>query len=179
MSLEKKTAQRLARKIQRGIVTLVYEREGIQWLQVKTRNGDVHEAPRIQECGFTSVPHEGAEATLLMINDSDAVVIGVDDGRHRPHGSAAGETIIYDDEGTVFHIKRGGKIYCEAATEVKFQTPNVFFSGNIVADGDITDRAKTNTVSMNQVRDKYDSHDHDETGSVTNSPNQVFVESGG
>lgn len=174
ISLVKKIAQRLSRKVQRGIITLVYENEGIQWLQVKARDGYVYEAPRIQEYGFTSVPHVGAQAVLLMIDDSNAVVIAVDDGRHRPKDTPYGEVIVYDDEGTAVHIKRGGIIHCSAATKIDFETPDAFFSGNIHASGDIKDHAQGDGYTMQEMRDKHDVHNHPDADGTTQFPNQKF-----
>ena len=178
MSSEKKTAQRLARKVQRGIITLVYEQEGIQWLQVKARDGYVYEAPRIQEYGFTSVPHVGAQAVLLMIDDSNAVVVSVDDGRHRPKESPDGEVIVYDDQGTAIHIRRDGIIHCTASSLMTFDTPLARFTGRVEVDSDIKDHAQSDGYTMQEMRDKHDVHNHNEndSGGPTDPPNQQFSE---
>lgn len=176
MYLVKKIAQRLARKILRGIVTLSYDDAGIQRLQIKTLNGDVHEVPRIQQYGFTSVPHNGAEAMLAMINDSDGVVFAVDDRRYRLKGLQDGEVALYDDEGTKVHIKRGGIIHCKAATKIELETPDAFFSGNIHADGDIKDRAQTSGYTMQAMRDKHDLHSHPGVHGETGAATQKFSE---
>jgi phage gp45-like len=50
--------------------------------------------------------------------------------------------------------------------------PTVKIMGDLEVDGNITDNAQTNTKNMTDMRNTYNSHDHDETGSVTNAPNQ-------
>ncbi|HHG9988405.1 TPA: phage baseplate protein [Yersinia enterocolitica] len=44
---------------------------------------------------------------------------------------------------------------------VEMQTPLLHVSGNITADGNITDNARTQAASLKELRDKYNSHDHD------------------
>ncbi|EOI6456161.1 phage baseplate protein [Yersinia enterocolitica] len=44
---------------------------------------------------------------------------------------------------------------------VEMQTPLLHVSGNITADGNITDNAGTQDASLKELRDKYNSHDHD------------------
>ncbi|EPF2606914.1 phage baseplate protein [Yersinia enterocolitica] len=44
---------------------------------------------------------------------------------------------------------------------VEMQTPLLHVSGNITADGNITDNAGTQSASLKELRDKYNSHDHD------------------
>ncbi|CFQ73952.1 phage baseplate protein [Yersinia enterocolitica] len=44
---------------------------------------------------------------------------------------------------------------------VEMQTPLLHVSGNITADGNITDNAGTQAASLKDLRDKYNSHDHD------------------
>ncbi|HDM8409128.1 TPA: phage baseplate protein [Yersinia enterocolitica] len=44
---------------------------------------------------------------------------------------------------------------------VEMQTPLLHVSGNITADGNITDNAGTQAASLKELRDKYNTHDHD------------------
>ncbi|CNI61687.1 phage baseplate assembly protein [Yersinia bercovieri] len=44
---------------------------------------------------------------------------------------------------------------------VEMQTPLLHVSGNITADGNITDNAGTQAASLKELRDKYNAHDHD------------------
>ncbi|HDL6888388.1 TPA: phage baseplate protein [Yersinia enterocolitica] len=57
-------------------------------------------------------------------------------------------------------------ITCSKATVfapngVEMQTPLLHVSGNITADGNITDNAGTQAASLKELRDKYNTHDHD------------------
>lgn len=47
---------------------------------------------------------------------------------------------------------------------VEITAPLAHFSGNITADGNITDNAGTQSASLKSLRDKYDSHKHQVTG---------------
>lgn len=44
---------------------------------------------------------------------------------------------------------------------VEMTTPLLHVSGNITADGNITDNAGTQSASLKELRDKYNDHDHD------------------
>ncbi|ENR1382175.1 TPA: phage baseplate protein [Yersinia enterocolitica] len=48
-----------------------------------------------------------------------------------------------------------------APNGVEMQTPLLHVSGNITADGNITDNSGTQAASLKALRDKYNSHDHD------------------
>lgn len=58
-----------------------------------------------------------------------------------------------------------------ASTSVTFDTPTAHFTGNVTADGDITDNSGTQSASLKSLRDAYDAHTHPvsgvETGSAT------------
>lgn len=47
---------------------------------------------------------------------------------------------------------------------VEIMTPTAHFSGNITADGNITDNAGTQSASLKSLRDKYDGHKHPVAG---------------
>ncbi|CNF27000.1 bacteriophage (baseplate assembly) protein [Yersinia nurmii] len=52
---------------------------------------------------------------------------------------------------------------------VEFTTPLAHFSGDIKADGNITDNAGSQSASLKTLRDKYDGHKHPVTGVQTGS----------
>ncbi|CQI88894.1 bacteriophage (baseplate assembly) protein [Yersinia rohdei] len=63
-------------------------------------------------------------------------------------------------------------ITCSKATViapdgVEFTTPLAHFSGDIKADGNITDNAGSQSASLKTLRDKYDGHKHPVTGVQT------------
>ncbi|MGH6714753.1 MAG: phage baseplate assembly protein V [Bradyrhizobium sp.] len=121
----------LARRIRmiasRAVVTLVNDALKVQGVQLNVLANEVAEAQRFQEYGFTSVPLAGAEAIVLSIGGirSHAVVIAVDDGRHRPQNLQAGEVEIYTDEGDYIKFERGNKIEVVSTGEVDVTAPNV------------------------------------------------------
>ncbi|MGC6389641.1 phage baseplate protein [Ewingella sp. S1.OA.A_B6] len=60
-------------------------------------------------------------------------------------------------------------VTCQTATViapggVTVDTPLAHFTGNITADGNITDNAGTQAASLKSLRDKYDAHKHQVTG---------------
>lgn len=169
-------ARRVARKVLRCIVELSYDAVGIQRVQVKTLAGDLFEVPRLQEYGFTSRPYRGAEGALLMFDDSNGLVLAVDDKRYRLKNLAHGDVALYDNEGTKIHIKRGGNIHIVAATKIIIDTPLAEFSGDINAKGNIKDRIDDDGFSMQDMRNLHNNHDHNENGGSgpTDEPNQVF-----
>ena len=160
MSSIKTLARKLARKVLRGIVSLSYDNTGIQRLQVKTLDGDVYELPRVQPYGLTTNPQNDAEAIVLMMDESNGVVIAVDDRRYRLTGLAKGEVALYDDLGSKIHLQRGGNILLQAETKITIDTPAVHCTGNFTAEGEVVDLSKTNSLSMSGMRATYNSHDH-------------------
>jgi len=169
MSLVKTLARRIARKILRGIVTLSYDDTGIQRLQLKTLAGDVYELPHVQQYGLTANPHNDAEAIVLMTDESNGVVIAVDDRRYRLTGLPKGEVALYDDLGSKVHLQRAGKILVQAPTKITLDSPDVHATGNITADGEILDLSKSTGIAMSKMREIYNDHDHQQrVGTPTN-----------
>ena len=73
---------------------------------------------RFQNYGFTSVPlpqkddktNEAAEAIVFYVGGSGghAVVLGIDDRRHRVKNMKPGESAMYDDQWQIIRITRNG-----------------------------------------------------------------------
>jgi phage baseplate assembly protein V len=168
MSLLKTLLRKLARKILRGVVSLTYDNTGIQRTQVKTLDGDVYELPRYQQYGLTANPQNDSEAVVLMTDESNGIVIAIDDRRYRLTGLAKGEVALYDDLGSKVHLQRDGNILVQTSTKITLDVPDVHVTGNITADGEIQDTATGNGISMSKMRSIYNSHDHQEgVGSPT------------
>lgn len=116
----------LARRIRlmaaRAVLTLIDDATRMQGVQVRLLDGEVCNAvPRMQQYGFTSVPHAGAEGVYLALAGSrdHGVVIVADDRRYRIRGLAGGEVAIYTDEDAAagehrIHFKRGQEIHLVA-----------------------------------------------------------------
>jgi len=152
--------RKLARKVLRGIVSLSYDDKGIQRLQVKTLDGDVYELPRMQQYGITANPQNNAECLVIMLDESNGVVIAVDDRRYRLQGLEKGEVALYDDLGSVIHLQRDGNILLKTSTKITLNVPDVHLTGNLTADGEILDLSESNSVSMSSMREIYNKHDH-------------------
>jgi len=168
----------IARKVRRVVVKLISDTSGIQRLQVTGLSGDVHDdMPRIQEYGFTSHPHADAEAVAVFLDTSNGLVIAVDDRRYRLKNMEQGEVALYDDEGSIVHLKRGGVIHVTAPTQLIVDTPDSHFTGNVTADGDITDNIGSNAVSMRGSREIYDDHHHNhgDPAGTSDDPNEKMT----
>ena len=111
-------------------------------------------------------------------NHDHPILLNVEDRRHRPTNLAEGETALWNTSAhtlVLYHDRAElicPKFVVQAAEEVFFDTPVVRTSGEIKADGDITDSG--GVVSMRGMREIYDSHDHAENdaGGPTDPPNQ-------
>lgn len=109
----------------RAIVNLVSDAAQAQELQIDVLADETHDAvERLQDYGFTSVPHAGAEALVGFVGGlrSHGVVIAVADRRYRLRGLEAGEVALYDDLGNVVKLGRE-ELTIEAATKVRVAAP--------------------------------------------------------
>lgn len=118
----------------------------------------------MQHYGFSSGPLPGAEFLAIPVggNSKHTVVVASEDGRYRVVVKD-GEVALYTDEGDYIHMKRGRLIEIEtdtlvvkAKTKVRFETPLIEQTGDIKADGEITDH----TRSMQDDRELYNAHGH-------------------
>ncbi len=159
---------RLARRVRlmvgRAVLNLVNDAGGLQTLQVsaladETRDG----VERVQNYGVSSVPLQGATVVMVSVAGvrDHLVAVAVDDPRYRPQDLQPGEVCIYTDEGDRILLKRGRIIEIEtdqlivkAGTKVRFETPLVESTGEII------DKADTNTRSGSQMRAQHNKHKH-------------------
>lgn len=118
---------RLRLMIGRAIVRLVDDATSAQSMQLELLAGETQDAvERLQDYGFTSVPHPGAEALVACTGGlrSHAVAIRVEDRRYRLKGLQAGEVAIYDDLGNVIQLGRD-RVEIIAVSEVRVEAPLV------------------------------------------------------
>jgi phage baseplate assembly protein V len=104
-------SRRIALVVGRGILRLVNDAPNCQRLQSEYLRGEVRESmERIQDYGFTSVPHPGQETLALFVGGDRAngVVIAVNDRTYRLNGLQGGEVALYDDLGQKVHLTRDG-----------------------------------------------------------------------
>lgn len=174
-------ARRVRLLARRAIVRLVYDGPKMQELQLAIMAGEVRDrVERWEDYGLTSHPRASAEALVLALggNTGHSAVIRVADRRYRLRGLAEGEVALYDDQSQVVHLKRDRIIHIygcnvvrvEAAEKVRYETPLMEVTGEII------DRCDSGGRSMSQMRQVYDDHDHPETdnGGPTGPPNQTM-----
>ena len=175
----RKISANLSRRIRltatRGILSLISDARKMQGVQVKLLDKETREGERLQNYGFSSVPHGGAECVFLSLNGirDQGVVIVADDRRYRLSGLQGGEVAIYSDEGDSIILKRNNRI------EVKTMTFKVVASDMAEIDtpllkctGDILDNASTQAKTMRQMREIFDGHTHaGDSGGTTSVPN--------
>ena len=169
------------RMIARAVLSLVDDSSKTQTAQIEAFAGDVHdEVEHFQPHGLTSVPKPGSEGLVVFVagNHDHPILLNVEDRRHRPTNLAEGETALWNTSAhtlVLYHDRAElicPKFVVQAAEEVFFDTPVVRTSGEIKADGDITDSG--GAASMRGMREIYNSHNHAENdaGGPTDPPNQ-------
>jgi phage baseplate assembly protein V len=106
-------ARRMRNVISRGVVTRVADGHKLQENQIALLDGEVLEgAERVQQYGFTSHPQVQAECFVAFAGSGrdHPLIFSVDDRRFRLSGNAAGEVVIYTDEGDSIALRRGNTI---------------------------------------------------------------------
>ncbi len=182
--------RRLMVSIARGVIEAINDEPGIQKIQLSVLADELRESvERFQEYGFTSVPHEGAEALVLRVGGScdHGIIVAVDDKRYRIKALEKGEVAIYTDEGDFIKLGRNNQITIHSDTKITIQantiqledanggnTAAIVVKGSLTATGNITDTSATNSRSMAGMRSVYNSHTHTETGTTTNAPSSTM-----
>jgi phage baseplate assembly protein V len=169
----------------RCVLAAIKDGAPAQLAQVSMLAGEVRDnVERMSDYGFTSVPLPGAQGVVVFVGGErgHGVVIATGDSRYRLKDLQPGEVAIYTDEGDKIVLKRGNTVevtthtlVVKASTKVRFETPLVETTGQIKADGNITDTATTNARTMKGMRDVYNTHTHPENGTgggTTSDPNQ-------
>lgn len=179
--------RRLRLLISRAVVTRTDSDKGLQILQLDLLRDETREVEHMEPYGFTARPLQGAESVAATIGGARGhlVALVATDRRYRKKGLAQGEVALYTDEGDELVFNRGRivrlnagsavdvtapEVTITASTSITLDTPDVFATGNIKAQGDISD----GTGSMQGMRDTYNGHDHNENdnGRPTDAPNQ-------
>ena len=143
-------ARRAMNMIVRGIVTLVDDSKKMQSVQVETLDSELSdEAERFQQYAFSSVPFEEAEAIVLFPagTRSHAVVIAVDDRRHRPTDLEPGESVQYDDQGQFIRIYRD-RIEINSPMKVIVNSPSVEVNGDAVTVTATNVTVESDTINL-------------------------------
>ncbi len=123
-------ARRARLMVARAVVRMVNDGLKMQGLQIGLLADEARDGvERMQEYGFTSHPHPGAEAVAVFVggNRDHGIVVAVDDRRYRIKGLATGEVALYTDEdqsgGHRIHFKRGKEIHLIAGASSIVMTP--------------------------------------------------------
>jgi phage baseplate assembly protein V len=155
---------------------------------------------RMTEFGFASNPPVGSDAIALHLSGDrgSGVVVATNHQPSRPRNLAAGESMLYSQDGKSVYITAAGGIVVQAngqdvvvnnakdvtwnlSGKLKIVAPGgVEFDAPLVAStGDIQDNSATNARTMATMRTIYDVHNHPvpnvQPGSATvttNAPNQ-------
>jgi len=178
MKLLQALERRIKNIVRRAVVTRVDASKKMTVLQVDV-GGMTLDGIEYFECyGFTSVPHEGAEVLLLSLGgrSSHAIAVCVNDRRYRIKNGEAGDVVIYDHRGQTITLGDAG---------VTIDTPlaltinagdstfngNIKATGNIDADGDVSDA--TGTIQV--MRDTFNAHTQQVSGSTAAAPTTPMV----
>lgn len=108
--------------VARAVLNVVDDEGNMQRVQISLLEDEVIDGvERFQNYGFTSVPDEGSEATVVFVgaDRSHPVVVVADDRRVRKKGLKPGEVAVYHKNGDFIHLKNENEI------EVKTKTFNV------------------------------------------------------
>jgi len=132
-------SRRVGLMVARGVLALVNDALKMQSVQVKLLDGEVREMERMQNYGFTSQPHPGAEVAAVFVsgNRDHGLALAIDDRRYRVRNLQAGEVAIYDDLGHVVTLSRTGIMIDGAGHNLSVSNcPQVIVTGgDVIADG--------------------------------------------
>lgn len=131
---------RLKLIVGRAIVRLVNDATKIQSVQLEGLPDEVlDDVERLQNYGFSSHPHPGAEALLAAMGGArqHSVAVVTDDRRHRVKDLEEGETAVYtsqDKDGVKHrvHLKQGlvSEIHCGRSSIVMSDTAITLRAGD-------------------------------------------------
>nr|WP_277397886.1 phage baseplate assembly protein V [Paraburkholderia sp. Ac-20340] len=160
--------------IGRARVNLIDDSGPVQMSQVTVNSLEtIDRVPVVHDFGFSSVPPKESDVAMVFVGGdrSNGVIVGVNHQASRPRDLAAGETVIFTQDGKQIYLTASGGIKVaangqpveidnatvvtiNAATKIRAVTPRFECTGDIVDNCDSTGR------SMAADREIYDSHQH-------------------
>ncbi|QCR38940.1 phage baseplate assembly protein V [Nissabacter sp. SGAir0207] len=161
-----------------GRVTGMNDDGVIQILQYRTPLDVRGGTPRMAEFGFSSAPPIGSDVVVLSLGGdrSSQVIIGTNHKASRHTGLQAGESVVYNETAqfikltaTGIEVEANGQpvtvsnatlVTINATDSVVMNTPKLQVNGDVIATGNITDNSGSNSATVKQLRDAYDSHTH-------------------
>ena len=152
-SIMERVRQLMRDGVARAVLNVVDDEGNMQRVQISLLEDEViDDVERFQDYGFTSVPEEGAEATVVFVgaDRSHPIVVVADDRRVRKKGLKPGEVAVYHKNGDFIHLKNGNfidistktlTISCETATftansEITLDSPLVTLTGRQQTTGE-------------------------------------------
>ena len=152
-SIMERVRQLMRDGVARAVLNVVDDEGNMQRVQISLLEDEViDDVERFQDYGFTSVPEEGSEATVVFVgaDRSHPIVVVADDRRVRKKGLNPGEVAVYHKNGDFIHLKNEKeieiktttfKVNCTTATiaaesEVKLDSPLVTLTGRQQTTGE-------------------------------------------
>lgn len=174
---------RLSNLIARVVIWKSDNTKKTQEVQISIQKDEVRNAQRFQEYGFCSVPLTNAEGIAIFAGGfrDRPFVIATEDRRYKPTTWLDGEVGLYAFEGDYVRLKNGRIVEVVSGVKVDVTAPDVVVHAStkvrletpmLEVTGEIKDRCDSDGKTMEQMRNVYNSHTHNETGTVTNAPNQ-------
>ena len=114
--------------ISRAIIETVNDANGMQVVKASLLAGETRtDVERFQNFGFSSNPPADSECIALAIGgDREHLVIIAAESRNvRVKDLANGESVVYTDDGTIIHLKKGGEIEILAANKIDVKVPEI------------------------------------------------------
>lgn len=155
----------------RGVTSLLNTASQVSVAQIKGVASEVlNNVPVFQQFGFTSALPDNSDVIVLPLlgRSGLSVIIASENGKFRLKGLVKGESALYSAFGDYIHIKQGRIIKVKADAKLLVETPlaeytgDLKVAGNIEAGGSVKDQKGT----MQEMRDVYDNHGHDSSGSA-------------
>jgi len=135
--------RKIVLSIGRAVIAAIDDTTVLQTLQLRGLKDEVLDArERLQEYGFTSRPHPGADAIMVALggNRTNTVVVAVDDRRYRLKLTDEGDVALYSSGANHLVMKANGDIECYAPGEIKVACAGdatVTAGGEARVEGDI------------------------------------------
>ena len=158
--------------IARGAVASTADDGQAQTVDVETHEGVLRAGVEVMQVfGLASRPPagDGAMALLLAIggDQGDMVALPLGCPSVRFGKLANGDSVLYDAAGQRVHLRDGVIVEIVAVTKLRLVAPTVeivadavTITGDLAVAGQVSDAAG----SMQEMRDRYNSHDHGSVG---------------
>jgi phage gp45-like len=149
-------------------------RTKLGFLQLKGSEGELKEDIRIyQQFGFVSFLPRGSEVVYLSIDGDHSESLAIASDLEQARKSIeleAGETAIYAAASdTYIRLKKDGEIVISAGSKLKI-SGNVEIDGKLDVTGNIKDNSSSQSSTLKNLRDTYNTHSHPENGAPPDQP---------